>query len=170
MRNRRLSVVLSGSLAAAAAGLVACGGSSPKGDVITAFNKALKATILVNSRGRTLYVFDVDTDNMPTCYDDATYHCSKGWPPLLVHGAVKAGKGVDASRLTTVKRTDGTVQVSYNQHPLYTFAGFAPGGNAPAAPGDAKPGDLNGQGYIDYWWVLSPAGKRIKTTPSGSGY
>ena len=106
-------------------------------------------------------------ENTPTCYDDATYHCSKGWLPLLVHGAAKAGKGVDASLLTTVKRTDGTVQVSYNRHPLYTFASFASGRNAPAPLVTPSPGDVNGQAYIDYWWVLSPAGKLIKTTPSG---
>src|SRR5438128_7930134 len=119
MRNRLLIVVLGVSAAVAAAGLAACGGSSAKGDVNTAFNKTLKATILVDSRGRTLYVFDVDQDNTPTCYDDSTYHCSKAWPPLLVHGAVRAGKGVNTSLLKTVKRTDGTVQVTYDRHPLY---------------------------------------------------
>src|SRR5712692_5286096 len=103
MRSRLLSVLLGVSMAAAAAGLAACGGSSPKGDVNTAFNKTLKATILVDSRGRSLYVFDADPDNTPTCYDDATYHCSKAWPPLLAHGAVRAGKGVNTSLLKTVK-------------------------------------------------------------------
>ncbi len=169
MRNRLLSVVLGVSAVALAAGLAACGGSSPKGDVNTAFNKALKATILVDSRGRSLYEFDADTDNAPSCYDDATYHCSKAWPPLLVHGAVKAGKGVSTSLLKTVKRTDGTVQVTYNRRPLYTFNGYHLG-NAPDAPADTKPGDVHGQNYIGYWYVLSPAGKKITTTPSGSGY
>ena len=166
--RRFLRVALGVGAAASAGGvLAACGGSSTKGDVNTAFNKALKATVLVDSRGWTLYEFDADTENTPTCYDDATYHCSKGWLPLRVHGAVKAGKGVDTSLLTTVKRTDGTIQASYNRHPLYTFAGFGSGGNAPPARGDAEPGDVNGQAYIEYWWVLSPAGKLIKTTPSG---
>ncbi|HEY8775007.1 MAG TPA: hypothetical protein VIM33_00855 [Gaiellaceae bacterium] len=169
MRNRLLTVVLGVSAVAAAAGLAGCGGSSPKGDVNTAFNKMLKATILVDSRGRTLYLFDADQNNTPTCYDDATYHCSKAWPPLLVHGAVRAGKGVNTSLLKTVKRTGGTVQVTYNRHPLYTFNGYQRG-NAPDAPADTKPGDVHGQNYIGYWWVLSPAGKPIKTTPSGSGY
>src|SRR6266704_2918063 len=118
MRHRLLRVGLGVSAAVAAAGLAACGGSSPKGDVNTAFNKTLKATILVDSRGRSLYSFDLDSNNTPSCYDDATYHCSKAWPPLLVHGAVKAGKGVSTSLLRTVKRTDGTVQVTYNRRPL----------------------------------------------------
>ena len=169
MRNRLLRVVLGVSAVAASAGLTACGGSSPKGDVNTAFNKTLKATILVDGRGRSLYVFDFDADTTPTCYDDTTYHCSKAWPPLLVQGAVRAGKGVNNSLLKTVKRTNGTVQVTYNRHPLYTFNGYHLG-NAPNAPADTKPGDVHGQDYIGYWWVLSPAGKEVKTTPSGSGY
>lgn len=168
--RRLLSVVLGVGAVAAAAGLAACGGSSPKGDVSTAFNKTLKATILVDSRGRSLYLFTLDSPgNTPTCVDDSTYHCSKAWPPLLVHGAVRAGKGVNTSLLKTVKRTDGTVQVTYNQHPLYTFNGYHLG-NAPNAPADTKPGDVHGQNYIGYWWVLSPAGKSVKTTPSGSSY
>ena len=169
MGSRLLSVVLGVSAVAAAAALAACGGSSPKGDVNTAFNKSLKATILVDSRGRSLYQFNADSDNTPSCYDDATYHCSKAWPPLLAHGAVKAGKGVTTSLLKTVKRTDGTVQLTYNRRPLYTFNGYHLG-NAPDAPPDTKPGDVHGQNYIGYWTVLSPAGKQIITKPSGSGY
>lgn len=149
-----------------------CGGSSPastpEGDVNAAFDKRLNESILVDRRGRTLYVFDFDKDNTPSCYDDATFHCSKGWPPLLVSGAVKAGPGVNQALLTTVTRKDGTIQVTFNRHPLYTFEGFS-GGNAPAAPADTKPGDLNGQGYVRAWWVLSPAGDPIKTTPAASG-
>src|SRR2546430_14697629 len=131
MRSRLVSVVLCVSGAAAAAGLAACGGSSPKGDVNTAFNKALKATILVDSRGRSLYQFNADSDNTPSCYDDATYHCSKAWPPLLAHGTVKAGKGVHTSPPKKEKPTDGTLQVTYNPRPLYSFNCAHPG-RAPA--------------------------------------
>src|SRR5947199_8316803 len=145
MRHLLLRMVLGVGVVAASVGLLtACGGSSPKGNVNTAFNKALKATILVDSRGRSLYQFNADSDNTPSCYDDATYHCSKAWPPLLAHGAVKAGKGVNTSLLKTVKRTDGTVQVTYNRRPLYTFNGYHLG-NAPDAPADTKPGDVHGQ-------------------------
>ncbi len=156
------------STAVAVAGLAGCGGSSPKGDVNTAFSKALNATILVDVRGRTLYVFGLDSANTPTCYDDVTYHCSKAWPALLAHGAARAGRGVDTSLLNTVRRTDGTVQVTYNKLPLYTFDGYHLG-NAPTAAADTKPGDVHGQSYIGYWWVLSPTGERVKAKPSGSG-
>lgn len=178
MQNRLLSVALGVIVAAAVAGLAACGGSSPKAgdgtgssskaDVNTAYNDTLNATILVDSRGRSLYVFDADTNGTSTCYDDGTYHCSKAWPPLLAHSDVKAGEGVSTSLLKTVKRDDGTVQVTYNGLPLYTFNGYHLG-NAPDAPADTKPGDVHGQSYIGYWWVLSPAGERIKTKPPESG-
>src|SRR5712691_6043260 len=125
MRNRLLRVVLGVSIVAAVAGLAACGGSSRKGDVNTAFNKTLRATILVDSRGRSLYLFTLDSPgNTPTCVDDSTYHCSKAWPPLLAHGAVRAGKGVNPSLLKTVKRTEGTMQVTYKGYALYTFNGY----------------------------------------------
>jgi predicted lipoprotein with Yx(FWY)xxD motif len=169
MRTPLLSVVLCVSTATVAVGLAACGGSSSKADVSTAFNKTLKATILVDSRGRSLYLFGLDSpNNTPTCVDDSTYHCSKAWPPLIAHGSAGAGKGVKASLLKTVKRTDGTMQVTYKGYPLYTFNGYHLG-NAPDAPADTKPGDIHGQGYVSAWWVLSPAGKAITTQPSASG-
>ena len=113
-------------------------------------------------------MFGLDERNgTPTCVDDSTYHCSKAWPPLLAHGAVRAGKGVNASLLKTVKRTEGTMQVTYKGYALYTFNGYHRG-NAPEAPADTKPGDVHGQNYIGSWWVLSPAGKPItKTINSG---
>jgi predicted lipoprotein with Yx(FWY)xxD motif len=158
-------MVLGVSLAAAAAGLAACGGASTKADVNAAFNKTLKATILVDSRGRSLYLFTADSpNNTPTCVDDPTYHCSKAWPPLLRHGAVRAGKGVNASLLKTVKRDDGTMQVTYNGYPLYTFNGYD-FGTGTKIPADTKPGDVHGQNFVGSWWVLSPAGTEIRTAP-----
>ncbi len=166
MRSRLLSVVLGISAVAPVIGLVACGGSSSKADVSTAFNKTLKTTILVDSRGRSLYMFSLDERNgTPTCVDDSTYHCSKAWPPLLAHGSLRAGKNVNASLLKTVKRDDGTMQAMYNGYPLYTFNGYHLG-NAPGAVADTKSGDIHGQAYINWWWVLSPAGKPITTMPS----
>jgi len=151
---------------ATAAGIAACGGSSSKADVSTAFNKSIKTTILVDNRGRTLYMFGLDGRNgTPTCTDDSTYHCSKAWPPLLAKNAPKAGKNVNAALLKTIKRQDGTMQVTYNGYALYTFNGYHLG-NAPDAAADTKAGDLHGQGYISSWWVLSPAGKPLTAMPS----
>lgn len=106
-------------------------------------------TILVDSKGNTLYVFMQDTTDVSTCTGD----CAASWPALIAKGEVKAGGGsqVDASLLGTSARDDGTMQVTYNGHPLYHFAG------------DQAPGDTNGQGVGGIWFVVSPAGDPIKT-------
>jgi predicted lipoprotein with Yx(FWY)xxD motif len=105
-------------------------------------------TILVDSKGNTLYVFLQDTGDTSTCIGD----CAASWPALIAKGAVKAGGGggVDESLLGTSARDDGTMQVTYNGHPLYFFSG------------DQAPGDTNGQGIGDVWFVVSPAGDAIK--------
>ena len=89
----------------------------------------------------------------------STYHGSKAGPrPLLTKGAPRAGQGAKAALLGTVKRTGGGLQVTYKGHPLYTDAG-APSFGLVA---DKKPGDVNGQRFLEIWWVLSPAGTPIR--------
>jgi predicted lipoprotein with Yx(FWY)xxD motif len=106
-------------------------------------------TILVDSKGNTLYVFLQDTGDTSTCTGD----CAASWPALIAKGEVKAGGGggVDESFLGTSARDDGKMQVTYNGHPLYFFSG------------DQAPGDTNGQGIGDVWFVVSPAGDPIKS-------
>jgi predicted lipoprotein with Yx(FWY)xxD motif len=104
--------------------------------------------ILVDGSGRTLYLFEADKGTSSAC-DGA---CAKVWPPLTGAGRPTAGPGVAAVKLGTAKRGDGTVGVTYNGHPLYTFAG------------DSSPGQATGQGSDDFgaeWYVLSAAGKAI---------
>ena len=103
--------------------------------------------IIVDAEGKTLYGFTPDTDGTPTCYDD----CAAAWPPLLAEGgaAPTAGAGLDATKLTTVPRTDGTMQVKYGDWPLYYFAN------------DAAAGDTNGQGLNNVWYVVDAAGALI---------
>ena len=129
--------------------------------VKVAFNKKLKKSILVDSRGLTLYMYTADLPAAPACYNDATYHCSKAWPPLLTTGAPRAGQGAKAGLLGTVKRTGGGLQVTYKGHPLYTDAGARNVGLA----ADKKPGDVNGQRFLEIWFVLSPAGTPIRVRP-----
>ncbi|MCS7221609.1 MAG: hypothetical protein N0A15_09980 [Anaerolineae bacterium] len=102
-------------------------------------------SFLVDAKGMTLYIFLNDTPNTSNCYDA----CARNWPPLLVEGAPVAGEGVDASLLGTTQRKDGTTQVTYNGWPLYYFVG------------DEKPGDTNGQGVREVWFVISPQGEKI---------
>jgi len=129
--------------------------------VKVAVNKKLKKSILVDSRGLTLYMYTADLPGAPACYNDATYHCSKAWPPLLTTGAPRAGQGAKAALLGTVKRTGGGLQVTYKGHPLYTNAGAKSFG----LTADRKPGDVNGQRFLEIWFVLSPAGTPIKVRP-----
>jgi predicted lipoprotein with Yx(FWY)xxD motif len=87
-----------------------------------------------------------DTDGASTCYDD----CAANWPALVTDGDPVAGQGTDASLLGTTERTDGTVQVTYANQPLYFFGG------------DQQPGDTNGQEIGDVWYVVSPDGEPVE--------
>jgi predicted lipoprotein with Yx(FWY)xxD motif len=103
-------------------------------------------TFIVDAQGRTLYKFDKDTAGKPTCYDK----CAGNWPALVATGTPTAGPGLDASKLTTVDRTDGTKQVKYGEYPLYYFAN------------DKSAGDTNGEGVGKIWWVVGADGEEIK--------
>jgi predicted lipoprotein with Yx(FWY)xxD motif len=105
--------------------------------------------ILVDSRGRTLYLFKKDTRGKSRCSGS----CALNWPPLLATGRLAAGSGVKSSKLGRTRRSDGKTQVVYNHHPLYRFVG------------DTTPGNTNGQGLNAFgarWFVVSPAGHQIK--------
>src|ERR671937_1399289 len=72
---------------------------------------------LFGPSGNVLYVFGADRGSTSNCYGV----CAKAWPPLLTKGAPIAGRGVDAKLVGTTKRKNGTMQVTYNGHPLYYF-------------------------------------------------
>ena len=114
--------------------------------------------ILVDSKGMTLYLFEKDKGPNSTC----SGACASAWPPLTTTGMPKAAGGTTAPLIGTSKRSDGTTQVTYNEHPLYYYAG------------DQQPGDTNGQNLDQFgaeWYVLSPSGKTIKraTTMASTG-
>lgn len=103
--------------------------------------------ILVGPDGMTLYVFNEDTqgDGQSACTGD----CTANWPPLTIEeGEPEAGENVTAE-LSTFEREDGSMQVTANGWPLYYFAE------------DEEPGDVNGQGVNEVWWVLGPDGSPI---------
>jgi predicted lipoprotein with Yx(FWY)xxD motif len=119
-------------------------------------------TILVDGSGRTLYLFEKDQPNQSACAGA----CAAAWPVDQSSGTPKAGSGVKASLLGTIKRSDGTTQVTYNKHPLYYFQG------------DSGAGQQNGQGVDAFgakWFVVAPAGGVVSggataTTTNGGGY
>lgn len=101
--------------------------------------------VLVNSEGFTLYDFHKDMGTESACYGA----CAKAWPPLLTEGAPQPSNGASSSKLGTTERTDGTVQVTYAGHPLYTFV-------SDTRPGDAKGNDFTAFGA--QWYALTPQG------------
>jgi predicted lipoprotein with Yx(FWY)xxD motif len=117
-------------------------------------------TILVDSQGRTLYLFQKDSGGKSACFGA----CASAWPPLRATGKPTAGSGVNASLFGTIPRSDGKPQVTYNGHPLYTFVM------------DTSPGDTNGQGSTAFggaWFALDSAGNQVaaqqaSTSTSGS--
>ena len=105
--------------------------------------------VIVDSKGRTLYLFEKDTSRRSACSGP----CAQYWPPLLTHGAPVARTGVKQSLLGKIRRADGSQQVTYAGHPLYLYIG------------DSKPGQTNGEGSQEFgagWDVLSASGKKIE--------
>jgi predicted lipoprotein with Yx(FWY)xxD motif len=106
-------------------------------------------TVLVNSKGMTLYMFKPDRRQRVTCKRT----CAAAWPPLKVKKGQKPTAGGAARK--KLLGLDGRV-VTYNRWPLYTYVV------------DQKPGQANGQATNlngGLWYVLSPSGKVIKTKP-----
>jgi predicted lipoprotein with Yx(FWY)xxD motif len=105
-------------------------------------------TYLVDSAGRTLYLFEKDKTTKSRCYNA----CAQFWPPLLTSGKPKASGRAKASLLSTTKRRDGTRQVTYKGHPLYYYTA------------DTKAGDTKGQDVDAFgaeWYILAPSGNKI---------
>src|SRR5262249_46020464 len=114
---RRLKLVALLTVAAALTGL---------GSVHAATGSAARLTVRPSEYGKTLfgpsgkvvYVFGADRGHVSRCYGV----CAAAWPPVLTSGAPLAGGGVEARLLGTTKRRDGTLQVTYNGHPLYYYS------------------------------------------------
>jgi predicted lipoprotein with Yx(FWY)xxD motif len=125
----------------------------PKGEGKVAVVKVMSTPdlgkVIVDPKGMTLYDFHKDKGTTSACYGE----CAVAWPPLLTSGEPQAQGGVEQSLLGTTKRKDGTVQVTYNGHPLYGFVG------------DKKPGETNGNDFDNFgaeWYALEPNGEEPK--------
>jgi predicted lipoprotein with Yx(FWY)xxD motif len=114
--------------------------------VVTAASAPKLGRIIVDSKGFTLYDFHKDKGGKSSCYGG----CAQVWPPLTTEGKPQAGEGATASKLGTVKRNDGTLQVTYAGYPLYTYT-------ADTKPGDAKGNDFSSFGAE--WYALQPSGQ-----------
>jgi predicted lipoprotein with Yx(FWY)xxD motif len=103
-------------------------------------------SVIVNSKGFTLYDFHKDKGTKSSCYGE----CAQVWPPLTTEGEPQPSNGASAAKLGTTKRTDGTTQVTYAGHPLYTYV-------ADTKPGDAKGNDFSSFG--GQWYALKANGE-----------
>jgi predicted lipoprotein with Yx(FWY)xxD motif len=157
------------SPAAPAPAASAPAGSAPAGSsagTTLAVKTIAGQQVVTNSQGFTLYWFAPDTSTTSKC----TGSCATYWPP--VKGPATAMSGV-TGKLGTITRSDGTTQVTYDGHPLYTYA-------ADSAPGQAKGNGLNASGGLWYEMTVSgatPAAAAAKATASakataktGGGY
>jgi predicted lipoprotein with Yx(FWY)xxD motif len=138
----------------------ASGAAQARGPIVSTATTGL-GRILVDPRGRTLYLFGKDRNGKSACAG----MCATFWPPLIASGKPLAAAGANASLLGTTRRADGRMQVTYNHHPLYTFVK------------DTKKGQTNGQGVIAFgaqWHAISPAGAEVvkhkSSTSPGYGY
>ena len=97
---------------------------------------------------RAVYMFSGDRENESTCYEA----CAVAWPPVVTEGEPVAGEGVEADKLGTTERKDGSIQVTYGGSPLYYFIQ------------DDQAGDVSGQGSAGFggaWSLVRPDGERI---------
>ena len=162
MRNRRwilAGCALSGfALAACGSSGTSTPGASPGSSAMATLKSRTTSIgpVLVNARGRTLYWFAIDTPTTSKC----TGACTSAWPPVT--GSPRVAAGLDAmGRFGTVKRSGGTVQATWNGHPLYTYAG------------DSAAGQTNGNGVNGFgglWHaVILPGAASHSASPASSG-
>ena len=143
--------------AAGSAGSSVRTGSSPGTGSSSTTLKTRKingVVVLTNAKGFTLYWFAPDTATKSNCNGS----CATIWPP--VKGPATAGAGV-TGKLGTIKRSDGSIQATYNGHPLYTYV-------ADTAPGQARGNGLNVNGGL--WHEVTASGKAApKSSASSAG-
>lgn len=134
-----------GSTAPGSSGLPSVVAVTPKGAKVTVSEAmtSLGTALAVNSH--TLYRYDPDTSSASHCVGS----CAALWPPVV--GIPSAGTGVSAAKLGAISRTDGSTQLTYDGHPLYTYSG------------DTKAGAATGNGLEGVWHAMT-----LSAVPSGA--
>ncbi len=125
--RRRLAVVLAVTMvvgasavsqAAPSRGGRASGGMPVAAHARLTLRSSEYGKVIFDAHGRVLYLFAADHSAKSTCYGV----CAAAWPPMLTKGAPTAGPGLNAKLVGTTKRRDGSLQVTYNGHPLYYYS------------------------------------------------
>ena len=114
--------------------------------------------VLASANGHALYMFTHDSAGKSSCYAS----CASVWRPLssIGHPPAAKGSGVNSKLLGTSRRKDGKLQVTYNGHPLYSYAG------------DTSAGQINGEGANHFggrWYVISTGGNAVKPKKASGG-
>jgi predicted lipoprotein with Yx(FWY)xxD motif len=112
-------------------------------------------SILTDGTGKTIYRFAIDSPGHSAC----TGTCAKYWPPVAAPSTLPSAVDGVAASVGSIARPDGTKQLTVGGYPVYTYAS------------DKAPGDVTGQGLNlsgGLWWVLSPTGAEVTTSPSPS--
>lgn len=107
-------------------------------------------TVLFDANGQVVYAFEADRRNTSNCTSE---ECVTAWPPVLTRDAPTAGKGARANLLGTIRRDDGSMQVTYAGRPLYFYEH--------EAPGEIKCHEVDIHGGL--WWVVAPDGVPVGT-------
>ncbi len=147
MRNALIAGVTAAVVLVLVAAVTAGAAPTGRSATVTTARTGL-GRVVVDGRGRSLYLFEKDTRGRSAC----SGVCAAYWPPLLTNGRSIAIRGAKPSLLASIRRADGSRQVSYAGHPLYFFSG------------DTRRGQTNGEGLQDFgagWYVLTPSGKKI---------
>jgi predicted lipoprotein with Yx(FWY)xxD motif len=114
-----------------------------------------KGTVLTNAAGKTLYWFAIDTSTTSKC----TGTCVTYWPPVIGKPTAAAGTSLPHG-FSTITRSGGQTQATYDGHPLYTYAGDS-------AAGMVSGNGLNLSGGL--WWAMTPAGSKLGSSTTSSG-
>jgi predicted lipoprotein with Yx(FWY)xxD motif len=146
-------------------GLAQAGTHRQSAGVLVSVRKTTLGSVLVDARGRTLYLFEKDRNGLSMC----SSACAAYWPPLTSHAVPRAGSGVHRQLLTLGRAHNGFRQVLYAGHPLYTFVG------------DKHAGQTSGEGLTNFgagWYAIAASGLKVDksdgtnsgTSGSGGGY
>src|SRR5688572_18119920 len=104
--------------------------------------------VLFDGDDQAIYYFDKEKTSTSECYGA----CAEAWPPVLTDGRPQARGGIDASKLGTTQRDDGTTQVTYNGRPLYYY--------------DEPPGEVSCHNVDEFgglWLAVQPGGDPVSS-------
>jgi len=154
-RRVRRSALLASVLGLSAVTGAGASVSAVRGTTLST-EKVRPGKVVVVGNRRAVYMFSKDSTSRSSC----TGACARSWPPVIALGkvSVATGSGLNAKLLGRVRRSDGRMQVTYNHHLLYTYAG------------DRKPGQIMGEGasvFGGHWYLVGTSGAAVKPKKQG---